>query len=88
MKSYFFFSPPWYCSSYLDDLGIDTKSEVYAIKPKPGGNLPYDFDGVGKIDLTVAQSALPASSLLDGFDLEICKASFDGKKFHRVNLCR
>jgi hypothetical protein len=82
VKSYIFFSPPWYCSRELDLLCIDTESEVYAIKPKPGGNLPYDFNGKGGIDLIVAQSALPASSLLDGFDLEICKASFDGKKFH------
>jgi hypothetical protein len=82
VKSYILFPTPWYCSDYLDDLGIDTESEVYAIKPKPGGNLPYDFDGVGKIDLIVAQSDLPVASLLDGFDLEICKASFDGKKFH------
>ena len=55
---------------------------MYAIKPKPGGNLPFDFDGHGRIDLIVAQRGLPASSLLDGFDLEICKASFDGWKFH------
>ena len=55
---------------------------MYAIKPKPGGNLPFDFDGRGDIDLIVAQRGLPASSLLDGFDLEICKASFDGRKFH------
>jgi hypothetical protein len=55
---------------------------VYAIKPKPGGNLPFDFDGHRNIDLIVAQRGLPASSLLDGFDLEICKASFDGRKFH------
>jgi hypothetical protein len=55
---------------------------VYAIKPKPGGNIPFDFNGSGEIDLIVAQRGLPASSLLDGFDLEICKASFDGKKFH------
>lgn len=55
---------------------------MYDIKPKPGGNLPFDFNGDGDIDLIVAQDALSASSLLDGFDLEICKASFDGKKFH------
>lgn len=52
------------------------------IKPKPGGNLPFDFDGYGGVDLIVAKTGIPASSLLDGFDLEICKASFDGKKFH------
>jgi len=55
---------------------------VYDIKPKPGGNLPFDFNGDKDIDLIVAQDALSASSLLDGFDLEVCKASFDGKKFH------
>ena len=82
MKSYFLFSTPWYCSRELDILGIDTESEVYAIKPKQGGNLPYDVRGVGNVDLIVAQRDLPVASLLDGFDLEICKASFDGKKFH------
>ena len=82
IKSYVLFPTPWCCSRELDALGIDTESGEYAIKPRPGGNLPYDFDGRGRIDLIVAQRALPASSLLDGFDLEICKASFDGKKFH------
>ena len=32
--------------------------------------------------MIVAQRGLPASSLLDGFDLEICKTYFDGRKFH------
>ena len=89
INSHTFFSPQWHCSNTLNLLCIDTQSGafdtesgVYAIKPKPQGNLPFDFDGIGKIDLIVAQSAVPASSLLDGFDLEICKASFDGKKFH------
>ena len=52
------------------------------IKPKPGGDLPFDFKGRGKIDVIVAKTCIPTSSLLDGFDLEICKASFNGKKFH------
>ena len=52
------------------------------IIPKPGGNLPFDFKGTGSIDLIVAKTCIPTSSLLDGFDLDICKASFDGKKFH------
>lgn len=52
------------------------------IIPKPGGNLPFDFNGTGNIDLIVAKTCIHTSSLLDGFDLEICKASFDGKKFH------
>jgi len=55
---------------------------THNIKPKPGGHLPFDFNGTGKIDLIVAKTGVPVSSLLDGFDLEICKASFDGKKFH------
>ena len=72
-----------WCRLHLNQLRIDTKSAVYLIKPKPGGNLPFDFDGHGRIDLIVAQCGLPTvSALLDGFDLEICKASFDGRKFH------
>eukprot|EP00986_Skeletonema_menzelii_P009040 scaffold4012_cov127-Skeletonema_menzelii.AAC.2 len=52
------------------------------IKPRPGGNLPFDFTGSGSVDLIVAKTGIPTSSLLDSFDLEICKASFDGRKFH------
>mmetsp|Transcript_2015 Transcript_2015/g.4432 ORF Transcript_2015/g.4432 Transcript_2015/m.4432 type:complete len:363 (+) Transcript_2015:488-1576(+) len=40
----------------FDILGIDNESEVYNIKPKLGGDLPFDFDGwVGKIDLIIAR---------------------------------
>ena len=55
---------------------------THDLKPKPGGNLPFDFHGSGGIDLIVAKAGMPVSSLLNGFDLEICKASFDGNKFH------
>ena len=61
---------------------VPVNDGTHDIKPKPGGNLPFDFDGRGNIDLIVAKAGIPASSLLDGFDLEICKASFDGKNFH------
>lgn len=74
-------STPCFCRNLLNQLRINTQGED-AIKPKSGGNLPFDFNGESGIDLIVAQAGLPASSLLDGFDLEICKASFDGKKFH------
>ena len=63
------------------ELGLST-DRLYDIKPKPRGSLPFDFNGYGGIDLIVAQDGLIASDLLNGFDLEICKASFDGKKFH------
>jgi len=63
------------------ELGLST-DRLYDIKPSPGGNLPFDFHGYGGIDLIVAQDGLIASDLLNGFDLDICKASFDGKKFH------
>ncbi len=61
---------------------VPVNDGTHDIKSKPGGNLPFDFHGDGGIDLIVAKTGIPASSLLDGFDLEICKASFDGKKFH------
>ncbi len=44
--------------------------------------MPFDYGGLGGVDLIVAKAGIPASTLLEGFDLEICKASFDGKKFH------
>jgi len=44
--------------------------------------LPFDFKGSGQIDLIVAKAGVSTSDLLGGFDLEICKASFDGRKFH------
>jgi hypothetical protein len=71
-----------HCRMSFPMLGLDVTNRVYDIKPKPRGNLPFDFNGYGRIDLIVAQVGLSASDLLDGFDLEICKASFDGKKFH------
>lgn len=69
-------------SMQFDLLGLDPRDKVYDIKPKPKGDLPFDFEGSGGIDLIVAQKGLSASDLLDGFDLDICKAAFDGKKFH------
>mmetsp|Transcript_11748 Transcript_11748/g.18017 ORF Transcript_11748/g.18017 Transcript_11748/m.18017 type:complete len:350 (-) Transcript_11748:1044-2093(-) len=73
----------WMYSSNLGLLGVVPINDgSHDIKPKPGGKLPFDFEGKGGIDLIVAKTGIPTSSLLDGFDLEICKASFDGKKFH------
>ena len=70
-------------SSKLRLLGVlPVNDGSHDIKPKPGGNLPFDYGGYGKVELIVAKTGIPTSSLLDGFDLEICKASFDGKKFH------
>ncbi len=72
--------------SYSMEFGIlgvvPINDGTHDVKPKPGGHLPFDFKGTGDIDLIVAKTGMPVSSLLDGFDLEICKASFDGKKFH------
>ncbi len=69
-------------SSQLHRLGIPTNDGSYNVKPKPGGNLPFDFKGDADVDLIVAKADICASTLLEGFDLNICKASFDGKKFH------
>jgi len=71
-------------SMYFEILGVDqNRTGAYNIKPKPGGDLPFDFDGYGSIDLIVARMNTEggASSLLEDFDLTICKASFDGKHF-------
>ena len=73
------------CSMSFGLLGLDANDRVYDIKPKPGGDLPFDFGGLGQVDLIVASAGLSASDLLEGFDLDICKASFDGKKFHIPN---
>ena len=73
----------FFLSMQFGILGVVPVNDgTHDIKPKPGGNLPFDFTGRGNIDLIVAKAGIPASSLLDGFDLEICKASFDGNKFH------
>lgn len=80
----------WMHTMYFDILGVDrNKNNEYDIKPMPGGVIPFDYDGRGNIDLIVAdvggkewhEKVIPAE-LLDEFDLTICKASFDGKKFH------
>ena len=73
------------CSMSFGLLGLDSNDRVYDIKPKPGGDLPFDFHGEAQVDLIVATAGLSASDLLEGFDLDICKASFDGKKFHIPN---
>ncbi|KAL7541679.1 hypothetical protein ACHAXR_011125 [Thalassiosira sp. AJA248-18] len=86
----------------FDLLGVDN-GKAYDVKPKPGGDLPFDFCGRGNIDLIVARVADPRAKrqtkkksskkgrgggkevtpfdLLGDFDLEICKASFDGQRF-------
>ena len=95
----------------LSTKGID-RNKAYDVKPKRGGDLPYDFNGYGNIDLVVGRlkaksgdKQITPSDLLSDFDLgktpncwctciwkrttqrgpyrpEICKCSFDGKKFH------
>ena len=44
-----------------------------------------DFEASGKIDLIVARRSKSPNDLLQDFDLNICKASFDGSKFHIPN---
>lgn len=72
-----------HCFSF-DVLGLDPRDKVYNIKPKKGGDLPFDFDGDDCIDLIVAkigEDGVTLFDLLEDFDLTICKASFDGKTF-------
>ena len=71
----------WKQSMSFDILGVD-QNKAYNIKPKPGGDLPFDREGEGNIDLIVGRKNVNSSlALLDDFDLTICKASFDGKTF-------
>jgi len=74
--------PKWKHSMCFDELGVEN-NKAYNIKPKSGGDLPFDFTGGGSIDLIVARINTEggARSLLEDFDLTICKASFDGKNF-------
>ena len=91
----------WKWKYSIDELGVgrnvldrdrDSRApsgdKTYDIKPKPGGDLPFDFNGEGNIDLIVArkkeggEKEITPFNLLDDFDLTICKASFDGKTFH------
>jgi hypothetical protein len=71
-------------------LGRDCDDAEYEIRPKKGGDLPFDFDARagGKFDLIVRVKVpsellgyITAHDLLDSFDLTICKASFDGTTF-------
>lgn len=65
----------------IHSLGVD-QGKVYHIKPKPGDDLPFDFNGEGNIDLIVARKNVNTPyELLKDFDLTICRASFDGKIF-------
>jgi hypothetical protein len=60
-------------------------SPDHEVKVLPGHKLPFDFEvGCGKaeIDLVVAETDVSdARRLLDDFDINICKCSFDGKVF-------
>mmetsp|Transcript_23077 Transcript_23077/g.23343 ORF Transcript_23077/g.23343 Transcript_23077/m.23343 type:complete len:299 (+) Transcript_23077:258-1154(+) len=86
----------WYTQCYIQQnwnntiqkLGRITRDSEYKIGPKEGGKFPFDFNGDGKIDLCVGLKVPPhlrgdvtALDLLDSFDLNICKASFDGTTF-------
>lgn len=73
----------WKNTMSFDVLQVD-KNSKYNIKPKPRKDLPFDFNAAGDTDLVVARVGKrgeenTAFDLLDDFDLEICKASFDGK---------
>mmetsp|Transcript_12899 Transcript_12899/g.23746 ORF Transcript_12899/g.23746 Transcript_12899/m.23746 type:complete len:512 (+) Transcript_12899:157-1692(+) len=70
----------WKWKPFFTILGVD-QSKAYDIKPKPRGDLPFDFNGEGDIDLIVARTKNSPFDLLEDFDLTICKASFDGKTF-------
>ena len=72
-------------SLFFDLLGADPKNKAYHIKPKPRGDLPFDFRGNGNIDLVVAKKDKTAYQLLDDFDLTICKASWNGRNFKIPN---
>lgn len=78
----------WMFGMDFGTLGVD-QNEKYNIRPKPGGTLPFDFNGDDSIDLIVArlkaggsEKAVTPFDLLDDFDLTICKAAFDGRNFH------
>ena len=70
----------WKWKPFFAILGVD-QNKAYDIKPKPRGDLPFDFNGEGDIDLIVARTKNSPFDLLEDFDLTICKASFDGKTF-------
>ena len=70
----------WRHGMSFDILGVD-QNKAYNIKAK-NNELPFDFYGNGSIDLVVARREVnTALALLDDFDLNICKASFDGNRF-------
>ena len=70
----------WRHGMSFDVLGVD-QNKAYNIKAK-NNQLPFDFYGNGSIDLVVARREVnTALALLDDFDLNICKASFDGNRF-------
>ena len=63
---------------------LDTDAPEYRIRGAAEGDLSYDrrLDEEKIIDLVVAESsAADARDLLAQFDLDICKASFDGRVF-------
>lgn len=72
------------CMSF-DILGLNNKNKAYHIKPNAGSDLPLDFDAEFSIDLVVAKVNKSAYDLLNDFDIEICKASWNGKNFKIPN---
>jgi hypothetical protein len=69
----------------FDILDLYDRNNAYDIKPKPGGDLPFDFRGEGNLDLVVSKVNKNAYDLLGDFDLTICKASWNGKNFRIPN---
>jgi len=70
--------------NYLQHVGVEEFDEECRIKPLDGHELPFDFNADSdSIDLVVAKTECEtAFEILEDFDLNICKASFDGNKFH------
>lgn len=62
---------------------VDATNPKYRIKPLPGDPFPFNYEfGHGAIDLVVAtDQCSSASELLEDFDLNICKAFWDGEVF-------
>jgi hypothetical protein len=71
-----------YVNNKWKNLGIK-REPIDSIGPLEGDDFPFNFEADANLDLVVAEKEVSSAlTLLESFDLLICKASWNGQCFH------